>query len=96
MSVADIKKGTKAKGFRFGIQRKMMLKAAGVAAIFLIVIIAVIIPGAQSSLMAEKETKTKEVVQSAFNVIHNYDNQYQAVTLSEEQAQNPVKKAVKI
>jgi methyl-accepting chemotaxis protein len=95
MSGTEIKKVNKANGFKFGIQWKVMLTAAGVAAAFLIVIIAVIIPGAQSSLMAEKEIKTKEVVQSAVNVIQNYYNQYQAGTLTEEQAQNAAKEAVK-
>jgi methyl-accepting chemotaxis protein len=95
MAGTDTNKVKRIKGFKFGIQWKMMLTAAGVAAAFLIVIIAVIIPGAQSSLMAEKETKTKEVVQSAYNVIQNYYNQYQAGTQTEEQAQNAAKEAVK-
>jgi methyl-accepting chemotaxis protein len=76
------------------IQWKVLLTSASVAAAFLVVILAVMLPGMQSSLMSEKETKTKEHVQSAYNIVDNYYKQYQAGTITESEAKADAMNAV--
>jgi methyl-accepting chemotaxis protein len=85
----------KLKGkLRLNIQWKVLLTSASVAAAFLVVIMTVILPGMQNSLMTEKETKTKEHVQSAYNIVDNYYKQYQAGTITEDAAKASAMTAV--
>jgi methyl-accepting chemotaxis protein len=85
----------KVKGvFKLNIQWKVLLTSASVAVAFLVVIMAVILPGMQNSLMTEKEAKTKEHVQSAYNIVDNYYKQFQAGTITEDEAKASAMTAV--
>jgi len=77
-----IKKGM----VKLSIQWKMVLVGLAVVAAFLTVILGYILPGIESSLVKEKEDKTKELVQSAYMLIDNAYKQQQAGTLTEEDA----------
>jgi methyl-accepting chemotaxis protein len=80
-------KPEKVKGkFQFGIQWKVLLTAAVVAITFMILIATVILPGMQKQLMAEKQQKTKDIVETAFNLVQTYYNQFQAGMITEDAA----------
>jgi methyl-accepting chemotaxis protein len=91
-TVSNLKKAKKI--FKLNIQWKVLLTSASVAVAFLVVIIAVILPGMQNSLMTEKETKTKEHVQSAYNIVDNYYKQSQAGAITEGAARSAAMTAV--
>jgi methyl-accepting chemotaxis protein len=80
--------------FKLNIQWKVLLTSAVIAITFLVVIIAVILPGMENSLMTEKENKTKELVQTAYNLVDSYYAQFQAGVISEEAAMTAAKAAV--
>ena len=62
------KKSVKGKRkIRFTIQWKMVLIGLAVVAAFLGLILGIILPGLQSSLIAEKRTETKQYVQAAYS-----------------------------
>ena len=72
---------------RFTIQWKMVFAGLAVVAVFLGLILGYILPGLQSSLMAEKENKTKEHVQAAWTLLDNAYKQEQSGALTEKDAQ---------
>ena len=71
---------------RFTIQWKMVFVGLAVVAAFLGLILGIILPGMQSSLMAEKQSKTKEEVQTAYALIDAAYKQQAAGTLMEKDA----------
>jgi methyl-accepting chemotaxis protein len=72
---------------RLNIQWKIVLAGLALVAAFIIFIVAYIIPGMANSLMAEKETKTKEAVQVAWSVIDTSYKMEQSGALTHEEAQ---------
>jgi methyl-accepting chemotaxis protein len=80
--------------FKLNIQWKVLLTSGTVAIAFLVVIIAIILPGMQSSLMAEKELKTKEHVQNAYNLVVGIYDEYKAGLFSEDVAKENAKTGV--
>ncbi len=81
-------KGDSKRKIKLSVQWKMVLLGLAVVAAFLVLILGVILPGMQSSLMTEKETKTKEQVQTAWNLVNGAYAQYQAGTLTEQEAKD--------
>ena len=82
------KKSVKEKRkIRFTIQWKMVLIGLAVVAAFLGLILGIILPGLQSSLIAEKRTETKQYVQAAYSLMDSAYQQQQAGTLDEKTAQ---------
>ena len=82
------KKSVKGKRkIRFTIQWKMILIGLAVVAAFLGLILGIILPGLQSSLIAEKRTETKQYVQAAYSLMDSAYQQQQAGTLDEKAAQ---------
>jgi methyl-accepting chemotaxis protein len=87
MYKADDKSVKGKRRIRFTIQWKMVLVGLAVVAVFLALILGYILPGLESSLMAEKENKTKEHVQAAWTLLDNAYQQEQSGALSEKDAQ---------
>ena len=87
MYKADDKSVKGKRRIRFTIQWKMVLIGLAVVAAFLGLILGLILPGLQSSLMAEKRTETKQYVQMAYSLMTAAYAQQQAGTLTEPQAQ---------
>ncbi|MBN1368585.1 MAG: cache domain-containing protein [Dehalococcoidales bacterium] len=79
-------KGDSKRKVKLSVQWKMILLGLAVVAAFLVLILGVILPGMQSSLMTEKETKTKEQVQTAWTLVNAAYDQYLAGTLTEGEA----------
>ena len=87
MYKADGKSDKGKRRIRLTIQWKMVLVGLAVVAVFLGLILGYILPGLQSSLMAEKENKTKEHVQAAWTLLDNAYKQEQSGVLTEKDAQ---------
>ncbi|HTY82170.1 MAG TPA: methyl-accepting chemotaxis protein, partial [Dehalococcoidales bacterium] len=81
-------------GFKFSIQWKMVLVGLVVVAAFLGVILGYILPGLQSSLIAEKETKTKEETQTAWALVNGAYQQYKSGALTEQAAKDLAMKEI--
>jgi methyl-accepting chemotaxis protein len=84
----------KTRGLKLSIQWKVLLTSGLVAIAFLVMIITVILPGTENSLLVDKEDKTKEHVQSAFNLVEGYYKQYQTGSMSENVAKAAAMAAV--
>lgn len=83
-----IKKYLKVKElFKLNIQWKIFLLGLGVVAAFIGVILGYMLPGIQSSLIAEKENKTKEAVQIAWGVLDSCYQQETSGLINETKAQ---------
>ncbi len=75
------------KGLRFSIQWKMVLIGVAVVAAFVALILGIILPGLQTSLMNEKRSETKQYVQTAYSLMTAAYAQQQSGALTEKQAQ---------
>jgi len=71
---------------RFTIQWKMVFVGLAVVAAFLGLILGIILPGLQTSLMSEKQLETKQYVQAAYSLIANAYTQVQSGALTEKAA----------
>ncbi len=72
---------------RLTIQMKMVLIGVGVVAAFIALILTVILPGLQTSLMSEKRTEIKEYVQVANSLLYSTYQQEKYGTMTEAQTQ---------
>jgi methyl-accepting chemotaxis protein len=80
---------------RFSIQWKVLLTAALVFTAFLGTLFYIILPGTESNLLAEKENTTKEHVQTAYNLIQGFYDQFKAGAMTEEAAQTVAEAGIK-
>ena len=78
--------GETKRRIRLTIQWKMVLVGLAVVAVFLGLILGYILPGLETSLLTEKENKTKEHVQAAWTLLDNAYGQEKSGALSEKDA----------
>jgi methyl-accepting chemotaxis protein len=86
MDREELKTGKSKKIMRLTIQWKMVLVGLAVVAAFLGLILGYILPGFQTSLMTEKELKTKEHVQAAWTLLDNAYKQGKSGAITEDGA----------
>jgi len=87
MNKEDGKSGKSRRWMKLNIQWKMVLLGQGVVIAFLALILTYILPGMESSLMAEKENKTKEHVQTAWTLLESAYQRQQTGYINESAAQ---------
>jgi methyl-accepting chemotaxis protein len=87
MNKEDGKSGKAKRRIRLSIQWKMVLVGLAVVAAFLGVILGYILPGMENALLAEKENKTKEHVQTAWTVLESFYERQKSGAISENAAQ---------
>ena len=75
------------KRIRLSIQWKMVLVGLAVVAVFMGLLLGYFLPGMQSSLLAEEQSKAKENVQIALTIINNAYNQEKGLLFTENDAQ---------
>ena len=75
------------KRIRLSIQWKMVLMGLAIVAAFMGLLLGYILPGMQRSLLAEKESKTKEQMQHAFRLLNGAYQQEVSGALTEDGAQ---------
>jgi methyl-accepting chemotaxis protein len=85
----------KVKGvFRFTIQWKLVLMILAVIAVFCFMTFFYILPNQENALVNEKQVKTKEQVQIAWNVVDQIYQQVQAGEMTEDEAKTLAMKEV--
>ena len=85
----------KSKKFKFNIQWKIVLSGLVVVAVFIAIIMAIVLPKMEQALQGEKEAKTKEHVQVAWNILDSCYALEESGAMTRAEAQELAKNQVK-